>query len=369
MPATATMPLNVLSKNSVPTTTPVVNSPTSLPSPAAATPRAWPMVLSEMMATASDRPDFRRFHSATRPVTCVVPSVANAPSARRNAGMASAAPRLPDSTSLFSSRVVRPNSLASSGSTPGSASPSCWRNSSMPTVPLLAIWLKASSARLACSVPSPRLPAATATASNVPSISCVDRPVCRADDANLAYDPAKASNDWPERCATTRKNSICRLASSALPVTVVSTRRTWSSAMIDSVAGRAAMATVPIAADSAPNRLIAPVSEVFKRSNVPGSAWICDASLRSWSSLTVAAPVARARSCALIAPARNCRSMSETARSTARASCSMASSDRTPTVPNAELSTSAADCVSRTSRAVAAREASAARSCASSACA
>ena len=63
------------------------------------------------------------------------------------AGIASNASRLPDSTTLFSSWVVSPSSLASRGSTPGSASPNWPRSSSMLTTPFEAIWLRASSAR------------------------------------------------------------------------------------------------------------------------------------------------------------------------------------------------------------------------------
>ena len=80
-----------------------------------------------------------RSHSATRPCTGLPPAGASFVSDAAIAGIASEASNCPDSTSLFSSCVVRPNCCASNGRTPGSASPSCCRNSSMLATPLLAI--------------------------------------------------------------------------------------------------------------------------------------------------------------------------------------------------------------------------------------
>ena len=75
-----------------------------------------------------------------------------------SAGMKVRADSDPDSTSLNSSSVVTPRPLAASAVAPGSASPSCWRNSSRLTVPLDAICPTASSACSAFALLRPSRP-------------------------------------------------------------------------------------------------------------------------------------------------------------------------------------------------------------------
>ena len=83
-----------------------------------------------------------------------------------NAGKKSRAARLPLSTSLINSASVSPRPLAAALRAPGIRSPSCWRNSSRLTTPLLAICPRAFSAPPAASALRPREPATRVTVAN-----------------------------------------------------------------------------------------------------------------------------------------------------------------------------------------------------------
>ena len=107
---------------------------------------------------------------------------------------------------------------------PGSESPSCWRSSSMETVPLLAIWPRASSARATRSALMPIFEPETVTAWNMALTSCADVPDADAAAWNRMNESVMAETDTPALLDTSRKNAIWSAAPLALPVICVMVR-------------------------------------------------------------------------------------------------------------------------------------------------
>ena len=154
---------------------------------------------------------FRRSHVGTNPSV----SPCNSFRPLVNAGKKSRAAKLPDSTSLTSSASVTPRPLAVKLSAPGRESPNCWRNSSMLTTPLLAIWLRASSASDVRSAPSPSEPAARVSDANSSLLCCTGTLADFMEAENLTNESLRPPTPTPPSAAVLRRNSSW-LATSAV---------------------------------------------------------------------------------------------------------------------------------------------------------